>query len=272
MVVSEGVSAQPRFGYEAFRKGVFVPKTVQGVRSMNDGEHYTTMDQGRVLQFSYRTGEQTDVLFDVAAQQPKIEFSAYAFSADERRILLTTSVKPIYRRSFTADYWIYDRETKTLRRLSEGGPQQAATFSPDASRVAFVRDNDLYGVDLASGREFRITTDGCFNRIINGIPDWVYEEEFGFSRAFQWSPDGSQLAYMRFDESRVKEYNMNRFAGQLYPENYTFKYPKAGEENSIVEVWVYDLVSGGQTQVDVGPETDQYIPRIGWTTDGRLWV
>lgn len=264
--------AQPRFGYEAFRQGVFVPKTVQGVRSMNDGEHYTTMENGRVLQFSYRTGGRTAVLFDAAAQEPKLDFSAYAFSADERRILLTTAMKPIYRRSFTADYWIYDRQTGSLRRLSEGGPQQAATFSPDASRVAFVRDNDLYVVELATGTERRVTTDGRFNHVINGLPDWVYEEEFGFSRAFQWSPDGGRLAYMRFDESRVKEYNMNRFGGQLYPDNYTFKYPKAGEENSVVEVWVYDLASGGRTKVDLGPETDQYIPRIGWTTTGQLWV
>ena len=269
---SQASAAQPRFGYEAFRQGVFVPKTVQGVRSMNDGLHYTAMADGRIVQYSYRSGEQTAVLFDASAQQPKLNFTAYAFSADERRILLTTEVKPIYRRSFTADYWIYDRETGTLQRLSEGGPQQAATFSPDASRVAFVRNNDLYVVDLASGNERRVTTDGCFNRIINGIPDWVYEEEFGFSRAFQWSPDGTRLAYMRFDESRVKEYNMNRFGGRLYPENYTFKYPKAGEENSVVEVWVYDLGTDRRTKIDLGPETDQYIPRIGWTTNGALWA
>ena len=263
-------SGQGTFGYEEMKQGLFTPRTVQGVRSLNDGEHYTTMSDGRILASSYQTGEQTDVVFDSKGQQPELKFSDYTFSSDERRILLTTEVHPIYRRSFTAEYWIYDRDTKTLIPLSKNGPQQVAQFSPDATRVAFVRDNNLFVVDLASGEESQLTTDGQFNHIINGIPDWVYEEEFGFSRAFEWSPNGQNIAWMRFDESRVKEYNMNRFNGKLYPENYTFKYPKAGEQNSIVEVYNYNFKTGHRSRIDVGPETDQYISRIKWTPKNGL--
>ena len=263
-------SGQGTFGYEEMKQGLFTPRTVQGVRSLNDGEHYTTMSDGRILAFSYQTGEQTDVVFDSKGQQPELKFSDYTFSSDERRILLTTEVHPIYRRSFTAEYWIYDRDTKTLIPLSKNGPQQVAQFSPDATRVAFVRDNNLFVVDLASGEESQLTTDGQFNHIINGIPDWVYEEEFGFSRAFEWSPNGQNIAWMRFDESRVKEYNMNRFNGKLYPENYTFKYPKAGEQNSIVEVYNYNFETGRRSRIEVGPETDQYISRIKWTPKNGL--
>ena len=266
------VAGAGRFGYDDMKQGIFVPRTVQGVRSMNDGEHYTTMSDGKILEFSYGTGEQTAVVFDSKQQQPVLPFTDYAFSSDERRILLTTEVKPIYRRSFTAEYWIYDREEDRLIRLSAGGPQQVAQFSPDATRVAFVRGNNLYVVDLATGSERQITSDGLFNHIINGIPDWVYEEEFGFSRAFAWSPDGKNLAWMRFDESRVREYNMNRFEGDLYPENYSFKYPKAGEQNSIVEVYNYNLESGRRSRIDTGKETDQYIPRVKWTPAGGLLV
>lgn len=190
------VAGAGRFGYDDMKQGIFVPRTVQGVRSMNDGEHYTTMSDGKILEFSYGTGEQTAVVFDSKQQQPVLPFTDYAFSSDERRILLTTEVKPIYRRSFTAEYWIYDREEDRLIRLSAGGPQQVAQFSPDATRLAFVRGNNLYVVDLATGSERQITSDGLFNHIINGIPDWVYEEEFGFSRAFAWSPDGKNLAWM----------------------------------------------------------------------------
>ena len=129
----------PRFGYDEIRRGVFAPKSVSGVRSMRDGEHYTTLDEGRILKFSYRTGEQEAVVFDASAAEPSLRFTNYVFSSDERRILLTTDVKPIYRHSFTADYWLYDIPSGELRRLSEGGPQQEASFSPDGSRVEIGR-------------------------------------------------------------------------------------------------------------------------------------
>lgn len=264
------VSARPAFDYSALRDGTFEQKTVSGVRSLSDGERYTTMSDGRVLCFSYRTGEPAGVLFDASAAEPRIEFTDYVLSADERRLLLTTDVEPIYRHSFTAEYWIYDRQDGSLRRLSQGGPQQQAQFSPDGSRVAFVRGGNLFVADPTAGSERQLTFDGRFNHIINGLPDWVYEEEFSFARAFAWSPDGRKIAYLRFDESRVKQYNMNRFAGGLYPENYTFKYPKAGEQNSIVELYCCDAADGSMVRMDTGEQTDQYIPRLFWTPTGQL--
>ena len=264
------VSARPAFDYSALRDGTFEQKTVSGVRSLSDGERYTTMSDGRVLCFSYRTGEPAGVLFDASAPEPRIEFTDYVLSADERRLLLTTDVEPIYRHSFTAEYWIYDRQDGSLRRLSQGGPQQQAQFSPDGSRVAFVRGGNLFVADPTAGSERQLTFDGRFNHIINGLPDWVYEEEFSFARAFAWSPDGRKIAYLRFDESRVKQYNMNRFAGGLYPENYTFKYPKAGEQNSVVELYCCDAADGSTVRMDTGEQTDQYIPRLFWTPTGQL--
>ena len=264
------VSARPAFDYSALRDWTFEQKTVSGVRSLSDGERYTTMSDGRVLCFLYRTGEPAGVLFDASAAEPRIEFTDYVLSADERRLLLTTDVEPIYRHSFTAEYWIYDRQDGSLRRLSQGGPQQQAQFSPDGSRVAFVRGGNLFVADPAAGSERQLTFDGRFNHIINGLPDWVYEEEFSFARAFAWSPDGRKIAYLRFDESRVKQYNMNRFAGGLYPENYTFKYPKAGEQNSVVELYCCDAADGSTVRMDTGEQTDQYIPRLFWTPTGQL--
>ena len=264
------VSARPAFDYSALRDGTFEQKTVSGVRSLSDGERYTTVSDGRVLCFSYRTGEPAGVLFDASAAEPRIEFTDYVLSADERRLLLTTDVEPIYRHSFTAEYWIYDRQDGSLRRLSQGGPQQQAQFSPDGSRVAFVRGGNLFVADPTAGSERQLTFDGRFNHIINGLPDWVYEEEFSFARAFAWSPDGRKIAYLRFDESRVKQYNMNRFAGGLYPENYTFKYPKAGEQNSVVELYCCDAADGSTVRMDTGEQTDQYIPRLFWTPTGQL--
>ena len=264
------VSARPAFDYSALRDGTFEQKTVSGVRSLSDGERYTTMSDGRVLCFSYRTGEPAGVLFDASAAEPRIEFTDYVLSADERRLLLTTDVEPIYRHSFTAEYWIYDRQDGSLRRLSQGGPQQQAQFSPDGSRVAFVRGGNLFVADPTAGSERQLTFDGRFNHIINGLPDWVYEEEFSFARAFAWSPDGRKIAYLRFDESRVKQYNMNRFAGGLYPENYTFKYPKAGEQNSVVELYCCDAADGSMVRMDTGEQTDQYIPRLFCTPTGPL--
>lgn len=264
------VSARPAFDYSALRDGTFEQKTVSGVRSLSDGERYTTMSDGRVLCFSYRTGEPAGVLFDASAAEPRIEFTDYVLSADERRLLLTTDVEPIYRHSLTAEYWIYDRQDGSLRRLSQGGPQQQAQFSPDGSRVAFVRGGNLFVADPTAGSERQLTFDGRFNHIINGLPDWVYEEEFSFARAFAWSPDGRKIAYLRFDESRVKQYNMNRFAGGLYPENYTFKYPKAGEQNSVVELYCCDAADGSMVRMDTGEQTDQYIPRLFWTPTGQL--
>ena len=257
-----------KFGYSEIRKGMFSPRTVGDIVSMADGEHFTIWQPGRIMKGSYRTGELVGAIFE----NQEIGLMDYAFSADEKRILLETETTPIYRYSYIAEYYVYTIASQKLRKLSAGGPQQEAAFSPDGTKVAFVRDNDLFVADLVSGEEKRITSDGERNRIINGIPDWVYEEEFGFSRAFAWSPDSRRIAWMRFDESDVMEYGMNIFRHQLYPTDHTFKYPKAGEANSVVEVRCYDFENGRTVKMDIGPEPDKYIPRILWAPNGELAV
>jgi dipeptidyl-peptidase-4 len=192
-------------------------------------------------------------------------------SSDEKKLLLTTHFESIYRRSFKADYYVYDLTTKSLQKLSQGGKQSYATFSPDGTYVAFARDNNLFVVNLSDFKESQITSDGKFNSIINGSTDWVYEEELGFAQAFYWSPGSKKIAFYRFDESNVKEYNMQKWNhGALYPEDYKFKYPKAGEDNSEIEIWLYDIQTQQKIKVDIGAEKDIYIPKIMWTMNSNI--
>ncbi|MDX9848345.1 MAG: S9 family peptidase [Tenuifilaceae bacterium] len=252
------------------RNGTFAARSVRGIVSMNDGEHYTVMERGgKVSKYSYAKGELVEVLFDASAfDNPALkQFAGYQLSADETKMLITTDVNSIYRHSFTASYYIYDIASKSLTPLSDNGAQMLATFSPNGQNVAFVRDNNIFIKNLPSNTEKQITFDGEFNHIINGAADWVYEEEFALTTGIQWSPDSRRLAYNRFDESNVKVFHMPMFQNQLYPPNYSFKYPKAGEENSLVSIHVYELESESMKTMDIGPETDQYIARIKWTTN-----
>lgn len=275
------LSAQPKLSLnDFFVNGTFYTKGVRGLRSMNDGEHYTVLEGNgnQIVKYSYKTGLPVETLLDIKKieDSPVKYINDYEFNAHESRILLCTNKKSIYRHSFTADYYIFDFKNKEIKPLSDGGSQRLATFSPDGYRIAFVRDNNLFIHDLRFGSERQITSDGNYNHIINGAPDWVYEEEFSFNRAFEWAPDGSALAYIKFDESDVREFQMNMFEGQrpslkenkLYPSNYSYKYPKAGEKNSKVSVWVYDVADRTTLQMETGEE-DIYIPRIRWTKDPK---
>lgn len=259
----------------------FYARSVTGIRPMNDGLYYTTLEEGiRVVRYDYETGTVRDTLVNLAdkGELPVERFDGYEFSDDEQRILFYSNREQIYRYSFKADYYIFDVLTGRIMPLSDKGKQQLATFSPDSRNIAYYRDNNLFIKDFLTGDEKQITQDGLANSIINGAPDWVYEEEFSFSKAFAWSADGSYLAYIRFDECRVKEFSMTLFKGlkpeleeyELYPESRTWKYPKAGEDNSVVSVHVYDLRSGSTAQMDIGGETDIYIPRIKWTPDPEI--
>lgn len=257
------------FSYSDLSK--FSQKSVRGLRSMNDGRHYTAIDRGAegmaIVKYSYATGMAVDTLFSTVGRPDISSFGAYELSVDEAKLLIATDIEPIYRHSYRASHLLVDLASGRVQPLSENGKQQVPTFSPDGEKVAFVRDNDLYVSYLNDGAEVRVTNDGLSGEIINGIPDWVYEEEFAFARGYQWSPASDALAYYRSDESAVKEYNMTVFADSLYPKNYTFKYPKAGEKNSVVSIHTYNLADARVATMDVGEETDQYIPRIKWNGD-----
>lgn len=251
----------------------FAQRSVRGMNSMKDGKTYGSFEKGALNIYNYKTGKLVNTLFSIndlvlPGDTMPIRLQNYELSQNEDKVLCLTDMEYIYRHSFHATYYVYDMKTKTLQPLSENGKQRLATFSPDATKVAFMRDNNLFIKDLATGEEKQFTNDGLYNYVINGAPDWVYEEEFSFSQGFYWSPDSKKIAYYRFDESNVKEFQMEEFEG-LYPDWYSFKYPKAGEDNSVVEVYVYDLATGKSVKMDTGEETDIYLPRIGWTKDAN---
>jgi dipeptidyl-peptidase 4 len=252
-------------------KTTFAAKSVTGINWMKDGKFYSALDENKIVKYDITTGQAVEILVDGKALNPQIEIEDYAFSADESKVLLATGQQSIYRHSYTADYFVHDRATKATQKLSGGGRQSYASFSPDGTKVGFVRLNNLFYVDLKDMHETQVTNDGKFNEIINGTTDWVYEEEFSFVVGFYWSPDGKKLAYYRFDESAVKQYNLQKWnKGQLYPEDYKFKYPKAGEANSAVEIWVYNLDTKQKVKANLGEEKDIYVPRVTWTKDPNL--
>jgi len=270
-IVSSSLFAQKNFTLsDIFEKGTFRQQSVAGVNWMNDGKYYSAQEENDIIKYDVTTGQKVETIVKGSDLSPTISYVDYSFSADEKKILFTTNFESIYRRSFKANYYVYDIATKQLRELSKGGKQSYATFSPDGSKVAFCRDNNLFINDLQSNIETQITNDGKWNFTINGSTDWVYEEEFGFAQAFFWSPDGGKIAYYTFDESKVKEYNMQLWKnGALYPEDYKFKYPKAGELNSEIAISIYDVKGGKSAKVDIGTEKDIYIPRIKWTNNSN---
>ncbi|MBR1514814.1 MAG: DPP IV N-terminal domain-containing protein [Bacteroidales bacterium] len=270
-------SAQEKKNFELedlYQRGTFYAKSIRGMNSMKDGKSYASFEKGQLNIYDYKSGKLVNTLFGITdlvldGEDLPIGLQNYELSANEDKMLCLTDMESIYRHSFHANYYVYDFKTKTLQPLSENGKQRLATFSPDATKVAFMRDNNLFIKDLKTGEEKQFTDDGLYNHIINGAPDWVYEEEFSFSQGFYWSPDSKKIAYMKFDESNVREFQMEEFEG-LYPDWYSFKYPKAGEDNSIVEIYVYDLESGKTVKMDTGAETDIYLPRIAWTKDANV--
>lgn len=253
--------------------GEFSSEWVSGVNSMNDGLHYTSLESNAeggstIVMYAYKTGEKVKTIADskgILGDASK-SFDGYSFSADEKQLLIQTETEYIYRHSFEANYYVYDLSTKRSSALAkfEAGKQRLAQFSPDGKMVAFVRDNNIHVYDVSTREEEAITFDGKMNQIINGYPDWVYEEEFGFHRGFYWSPKSNRIAYYKFDESEVREFQMAMY-GDLYPDQYTFKYPKAGEVNSKVSIHIYDFNAMTSKRVNTGTQTDIYIPRIKWT-------
>ena len=254
-----------------------------GGASMADGLHYTAMDEGEggleVNIYEYKTGKRTGTVLNgkdlvPPGQGQPLAMDDYALSSDERKVMVRTATEPLYRYSSFAFNYVYDRTNRSVKALADTalGKQRLATFSPDGSRAAFVRNNNLYTVDLATLQETTITTDGEWNKVINGATDWVYEEEFTLVQGYAWSPDGAKLLYLRSDESAVKEFDMAMYQGGLYPGEYRFKYPKAGEANSLVSLHVYDLAAKTTATVPLGTqENDIYLPRFGFTNANTVW-
>ena len=260
--------------------GKFRAEGIQGVIPMADGEHYTQMNaEGtQIIKYSFRTGQQVEVVFDVAKARECTfkRFDGYTYSPDGSKILIRTETQPIYRHSYKAVHYLYTIKRNIVEKLSEGGPQQSPVFSPDGNMVAFVRDNNIFLVKMLYGNsESQVTEDGKFNHVLNGIPDWVYEEEFSFATALEFSPDNTMLAFIRFDESEVASFTFPIFAGQAphysaletYPGAYTYKYPKAGEANSKVSVHTFDIKSKVTRKMKLPLDPDGYIPRIRFTQD-----
>ena len=282
MLSFHGIHAGEKLSLKDITRGEFRSEEMQAVCPLADGETYGQMssDGKRVESYSFLTCQRVAVLFDVAsargAQLDRID--DYIMSPDGRRMLIQTQTKPIYRHSFTAVYYIYDIRNNKLEPLSDGGPQQTPVFSPDGNQVAFVRDNNIYLVKLLFDRaESQLTKDGKRNEIINGIPDWVYEEEFSTNSSMVFSADSKQILWIRYDERAVRQYTMQLFKGMKpeysefaeYPGDYTYKYPVPGQLNSKVSVWSYDIQSHQTRQIDVPLDADGYIPRIKATSDPK---
>jgi dipeptidyl-peptidase-4 len=280
LVFSTGANAQKKITLEdIYKNNVFSINSIRGLTWMKDGDYYTSLESSEdgkqdIIKNSTATGEVVEVLVDGSELIPEgeenaINFSSYDFDQDETKVLLSSESEQIYRRSSKAINYIFDIATGSLELLVEGQKQSYATFSPDGSKVAFVRNNNLYFKDLDQKVLTQVTYDGEFNKIINGFADWVYEEELSLSKSFFWSPDGSKIAFLKFDESDVPVYNMQKWNG-LYPEDYRFKYPKAGEKNSVVSLHIYELESGETKEVKIGSEKDVYLARLQWLPKGQV--
>lgn len=260
--------------------GKFAAKTVNGINPIEGTDTYARISQDgeRVVCCSFKTGKELSVLFDVKNTMGcKIDgFDDYVLSPDGKRMLIQTKTERIYRRSFKADFYIYNIESRRLDRLSDGDKQQIPTWSPDGQQVAFVREGNIFLVKLLyDNAEIQVTKDGKFNEVINGLPDWVNEEEFGFNSALTFNADGTMICWIRYDESKVKTYSLEMYKGMkpakeeydTYPGFYSYKYPKAGEDNSTVSAWSYDIKSHKINRLQVPLDADGYMPRIKPSND-----
>lgn len=250
----------------------FLPKQISGFNFLKDGIHYTQYDINPqqsldLVTYNIISGEKSNTILNSPWGA-----SNYVFSENEEKILFETEVEQIYRHSSQANFFIYDTKDKSTQALSLAGKQRYATFNPQGDKVAFVRDNNLFYKDLKSGEEIKITTDGKINHIINGATDWVYEEEFAIAQAFFWSEKGDYIAFLRFDESEVKEMRLTSYNNGLYPEESVFKYPKAGEKNAIVTVHIYDLSAKKIVPVKFENYEEEYIPRLFWSPNDELAI
>ena len=236
--------------------GYYRTEYIYGINSMNDGEHYTILEKDGIVKYSYKTGKKIETILEAKIQD-------YTFSHDESKVLVLNEQQPIYRHSFLGKYHVVNlSKNGKITALNNGNWVQEPKFSPDGRFVAFISGNNLYYQDLSSEKIIQITFDGEKNKIINGLADWVYEEEFGHADMYQWAKNSESLVFVKFDESQVKEMNMQVFNGNLYLQDFRFKYPKAGEENSKVSVYAYDLKLNKSTQINLANFETYYIPQV----------
>jgi dipeptidyl-peptidase-4 len=274
LFVCFSVFAQQKITVEDIYSGAFRANAMDELQSMKNTNQYTVLNFDRATRsmqvdlYDFATLKKVSTLIDTKSQNLLSDgIDSYTFTSDEKEMLIANNTNPIFRHSFTADYYLYDITSKQLSKLFD--QVQEPTFSPDGKKIAYAKENNLFIYDIASKKTTQITTDGKKNFIINGITDWVYEEEFAFVRAFDWSGDSKKIAYIRFDESAVPEFSMSIFKKDLYPQIETFKYPKAGEKNSIVSLHIYNVASANLQKVNLGNYNDFYIARMQWTKDAN---
>lgn len=257
---------------DIWSNGTFRGEYLNSFQSMGKGDFYTILDYNRETQstvlnkFNYKTLEKVATIVDSKNLESINYFGSYQFSDDESKLLLGTDSEQIYRHSSKGIYYVYNIATKELNKVSDNKIQEP-TFSPDGTKVAFAFNNNLYVKDLIKEVTVQITTDGKYNHIINGITDWVYEEEFSFVRAFQWNGNSDKIAFIRFNETEVPEFSMDVYGKDLYPTQHVFKYPKAGEKNAEVSLHMYNLKTKSSKQVNLGQMAQYYLPRIKWTNE-----
>ena len=271
--VSTLTAQQKNITLEDIWGGQFRAEYLDVLRSLDNGKEYSVLNRSRngstVDVYDYKSGKKVRTLVNSNSLPEVDQIISYEFSDDEGKLLLATRLKQIYRRSSLGTYYVYDIDSKKLTLVSEDQIQEP-TFTKDGSKVAYGKDNNLFIKNLKSGETLQITSDGEKNSIINGITDWVYEEEFAFVRAFDWNKTGNKLAYIKFDETEVPRFSMDVYGKELYPTQDVFKYPKAGEPNAKVSLHIYNLETGETNKINLDNFNSYYIPRIKWTEDDNV--
>jgi dipeptidyl-peptidase-4 len=276
LVATLPAAAQQQITLQEIWSGAFRTKGMDDLHAMKNTNQYTVLNynnqakSSQIDLYDFATLNKVSTIIDSKDHKDlQGGIDSYAFSPDEKKLLIATNTQPIFRHSFLADYYIYDIAKKNLTKLT-AYPVQEPAFSADGSKVAYVLENNIYIYDIASQAVDQVTKDGKQNSIINGVTDWVYEEEFAFVKAYDWNKTGDKIAFIRFDETEVPEFSMDIYSSHpLYPQQYRFKYPKAGEKNSLVTLHIYDVKSKTSKQISLGNYNDFYIPRIKWTNDAQ---
>lgn len=274
-IVAGSIAQEKKITLEEIWDGTFRTESLERLHSLNNGNQYSVLnfDRGKraytVDVYDYKTSNKVETVVNAADLSGIDQIISYSFSKDEKKVLLATEIEPIYRRSSLGKYYVYTRDSKKLELVSQNAIQEP-TFSPDGTKVAYGYQNNIYIKDLETNTTSQVTFDGKKNHIINGITDWVYEEEFAFVRAFDWNASGNKIAFIRFDETEVPEFSMDVYGTDLYPTQQVFKYPKAGEKNAEVSLHIYDLNTKNTSKIDLSSFNSYYIPRIQWTNENDI--